>query len=147
MRTLKKNSFSAFFMGVVFVTFTSCGGGGGGAGGGGSPQEEESREDGTVSYAQLSQSILQPKCFRCHVEFRQETGVRQQVVPGNPQESALFQMVENGTMPLGGPPLSTRELEIVRSYIEGISLIDNRNVFENSMFDSKTGKPFRDKSI
>lgn len=51
-----------------------------------------------------------------------EDGISKWIVPGKPDESRFYIAVKEGTMPLGGAPLSTIDLEIVRNYIESVAI-------------------------
>lgn len=43
------------------------------------------------------------------------------IIPGKPEESRLFLVVENGKMPKNASPLSTADLEFIRNYINGLA--------------------------
>ena len=73
-----------------------------------------------ATFEQIRNEILVPKCLECHKWVRDEARVKRKLVPGNPDDSELFQVVESGEMPEDAPPLSTRELELIRSYINSI---------------------------
>lgn len=72
------------------------------------------------TFEQIKNDILVPRCLECHKWVRDEARVRRKLVPGNAEESELFQVVESGEMPEDAPPLPTRELELIRSYINSI---------------------------
>jgi len=72
-----------------------------------------------VSFATIQTEIL-TKCTECHRWAKTEEGVRRWIVPGNPEASELFRSVETGYMPEDGPPLSTKELELLRGYINSL---------------------------
>src|SRR5947209_8296898 len=44
------------------------------------------------------------------------------VVPGKPEESRLYQLVQEGKMPVGKPRLSEKEMAAIRAWIEGGAL-------------------------
>lgn len=79
----------------------------------------------TVTYSTESSTILVPKCTACHGSGVQSAGYRfdtysgtmNAVVPGNPSGSTLYQAVSSGVMPLGGPPLTSQELQTISSWI------------------------------
>jgi hypothetical protein len=77
-------------------------------------------EDG-VTFEQLQKQILAPKCLRCHAWVSDEEEVLKRVVPGEPKQSSLYTLVENGAMPVGGPELSDGEKKIVELYITGLA--------------------------
>lgn len=74
-------------------------------------------DDDKVSFALLKQNILEPMCLRCHAWVLDEAKVDTRIVPGDPDGSSLFRLVENGSMPVGGPALTLDQLDIVRRYI------------------------------
>jgi mono/diheme cytochrome c family protein len=73
--------------------------------------------DTVVTFNDLKSEILDAKCVSCHSNASTETGLQQWIVPGNPQASSFFIRTENGSMPKNGPLLSTRELELISTYI------------------------------
>lgn len=81
---------------------------------------EEVENDEAVSFQVLQERILIPKCVDCHGWVMDEAKVQRRIVAGKPEESRLFQLVENGRMPKGDAPLTTLELEMVRSYINSL---------------------------
>ena len=79
-----------------------------------------------VTFQQVSQQILQPKCISCHsgsnapnltsyASFATNTAY---IVPGNPSQSPLYQAVQSGAMPQGGPPLTQAELALIYDWIQ-----------------------------
>lgn len=79
-----------------------------------SPVETEA-----VSFATIQTEIL-TKCTDCHRWAKTEAGIQRFIIPGNPEASELFRSVESGYMPEDGPPLSTKELELLRGYINSL---------------------------
>lgn len=79
----------------------------------------------TVTFQQLRDRVLAPKCLRCHAWVIDETEVLKRVEPGEPLASSLFNLVDNGSMPVGGPELSAVEKGIVQAYIQGLSADDD----------------------
>jgi hypothetical protein len=73
-----------------------------------------------VTFEQIKNEILVPKCLECHKWVRDEARVKRRIVPGIAEQSELFQSVESGEMPEDAAPLSTRELEMLRSYINSL---------------------------
>ena len=85
--------------------------------------------------------VLQAKCLACHgpqsrqgeldlgsLESLLEGGASgPSVVPGSAEQSLLFQKVETGQMPLGQDPLSPRDLEIIRRWIDQGALADGQD--------------------
>lgn len=92
----------------------------------------------TVSFARDILPILEKSCVECHGEVDEdgfpymEAGLDLRtwaevmegsefgsvVEPGNPGESYLFTMVENGDMPDQGDPLLAEQIELIRRWIE-----------------------------
>lgn len=90
-----------------------------------------------VSYPKEIHPIFEEHCFKCHGPKKQKGGVRLDtrqglfegdegaipVVPGDPDMSLLLEVCElpeddPDLMPEGGPPLSAKELALLRSWIE-----------------------------
>ncbi len=77
--------------------------------------------------------IFQASCVPCHgpalktreLDLSTFAGVTKGgedgpvVTPGKPQESRLYEMVEKGTMPKGGKPLTPSQIASIREWIEG----------------------------
>ncbi len=79
----------------------------------------------TVTYQQVHQQIFQPKCISCHSSGHPNLSAYsafaldgEHIVPGNPEQSEIYEMVENGQMPRNGPPLTQAELDLVYRWIE-----------------------------
>ncbi len=70
-----------------------------------------------VTFEQLKNDLLLGKCLRCHAWVKSEDEVLKRVVPGEPNSSELFMQVDSGNMPIGGPVLSSDELDLVFNYI------------------------------
>ena len=80
------------------------------------------REPGAVvTFQQIQREILAPQCASCHSWALDEAKVNSRLVAGKPEESRLFRLVENGRMPMGGSPLSTAQLELLREYINALA--------------------------
>ncbi|MBY0517241.1 MAG: hypothetical protein K2P81_10045 [Bacteriovoracaceae bacterium] len=77
-----------------------------------------------VTFERISREILVPKCLECHKWVSSEARVLRKLVPGDPENSKIFQSVESGDMPEKGPPLSTGELELMRAYINALVIQD-----------------------
>lgn len=88
--------------------------------------------DQGVSFETRIQPILQAKCIRCHGQTKQSAGLSlaspaaifrggesgTAVSPGKPDESPLFEMVNDGHMPpKGNDPLTSAEKESIRQWI------------------------------
>jgi hypothetical protein len=79
-----------------------------------SPVETEA-----VSFSTIQTEIL-TKCTECHRWAKSEAGIKKYIIPGNPDGSEIFQSVRSGEMPEEGPPLTTKELELLRGYINSL---------------------------
>jgi hypothetical protein len=76
--------------------------------------------------------IFQVKCLSCHGENLKQKGldVRSRdsvlkggesapaIVPGSAKDSLLFQKISSGAMPLGGPKLSSQEIDVIQRWID-----------------------------
>jgi hypothetical protein len=73
----------------------------------------------TISYETLKTTFLEAKCFQCHRSMRTEIGFNKFLVPGEPEQTDLFNIVVEGSMPPAGKGdvLTTEELELLREYI------------------------------
>lgn len=71
-----------------------------------------------VTFKKIQSEILIPKCAECHRWVNDEARTLRKLVPGDPDASELFQVVESGEMPEDAAPLSTAELELIRAYIQ-----------------------------
>lgn len=74
-----------------------------------------------VSFSTIKSQILQPHCLNCHAAQATETGLKKWIVPGEPDNSPFFIEVENGNMPRNASALSTKDLQLIRTYIEQMS--------------------------
>jgi hypothetical protein len=95
-------------------------------------QSQPTDPDKTVIFETKVLPIFQANCVPCHgsaVRMREldlstfpsvlkggDDGPV--VIPGKPQESRLYQMVERGTMPKGGKPLTPSLIASIREWIE-----------------------------
>jgi len=71
-----------------------------------------------VSFSTIKSEILQPHCIRCHAAESTESGLKKNwIVAGDPENSKFFTEVENGNMPQNAAALSTKDLQLIRSYI------------------------------
>lgn len=84
------------------------------------------------SYPQIVQKIISPSCLRCHNDRRPSGGInlstfakmesgvlsdgQRLLVPGNPEQSGLFTVIEAGIMPPSGP-LSSELKDLLRCWI------------------------------
>jgi mono/diheme cytochrome c family protein len=80
------------------------------------------------TYTWIATNIFQPKCVSCHSGAGAPFGYQltsysgatslSQVVPGNSSGSNLYQMVLSGSMPQGGPALTSDPLNAVKTWID-----------------------------
>jgi len=71
-----------------------------------------------VSFSMIKSQILQPHCINCHASEGTESGIKKWITPGDPDNSPFFTEVENGNMPRNASALTTKDLQLIRSYIE-----------------------------
>jgi hypothetical protein len=85
-----------------------------------------------ASYENLRTAVFQSKCVSCHnsthgagnVDLSDYKKIVDQsvfpplVIPGNPEASSLYQVVESGKMPKRGPPLSSAEVQAIYDWIK-----------------------------
>ena len=79
--------------------------------------ESEALVPEQVSYDYLKKEVLTPHCIKCHDRMGDQKLLEWWLVPGVPEESELLLAMEDGSMP-PARAATTRELEIVRRYIE-----------------------------
>ncbi len=70
-----------------------------------------------VTFDVLNQHIITPHCISCHKKSGTEEGVAKWVVPGEPEQSKLFNSVKEGRMPKKANPLPLADVELIRQYI------------------------------
>lgn len=100
----------------LLIAFISCGKRG--------PLFFEVPEEQVVgTFRNLSVNILETKCVNCHKNFSIEENMLKYIDGNNPDTSKLFQVVKDGSMPKRAKPLTTLELEMVRTYIENVEVI------------------------
>ena len=71
----------------------------------------------TITFADINKIIMGPKCLRCHAWASDEAEFDSRITPGDPENSALYQQIESGAMPLGGPELTSSEKKLVYDFI------------------------------
>lgn len=71
-----------------------------------------------LALGQLSNSLT-GNCVSCHgwITDPGELLKKGRIIPGRPEQSILYQMLQDGRMPKDGPPLTGAELDEVRGYI------------------------------
>lgn len=75
------------------------------------------------TFRNLSVNILETKCIGCHKNFTIPENMLKYIDGNNPDTSKLFQAVKDGLMPKKAKPLTSLELEMVRTYIENVEVI------------------------
>ncbi|MCM2348373.1 MAG: hypothetical protein NDI69_00035 [Bacteriovoracaceae bacterium] len=83
---------------------------------------QELNVNDAVTFAQLRTSIIDPHCLKCHKSLTSEEALAKWVVAGDVEGSKLYQVIKDGSMPKKAAPLSSAELELVRHYIEGLTM-------------------------
>lgn len=101
-----------------------------------------------VDFAEKIQPLLQKHCVRCHGETTPKAGLNlasgpglmkggetgEVIIPGKPDESALLEMIESGTMPPEKEKrLSKEEVGLVRQWIEGGARLSEANVVRQQL--------------
>jgi hypothetical protein len=77
-----------------------------------------------VTFSDVQKSVISTnKCLNCHSAWiSDEQKVLQRIKVGDPEGSTFYIKLKNGSMPLGGPPVSTETLEVVERYINDLAL-------------------------
>ena len=88
----------------------------------GSAQQNQS-----VNFATIQENILNPSCVRCHSGSFADAGIsmttfaelnsRNIITSGNAEGSLIFQVINNGRMPKGGPRLSQSQIDLMKTWI------------------------------
>jgi len=90
--------------------------------------DQGSLSNGVPSYQELYDNIFSPKCMSCHAGMTPNFGNYDNVmssgsvVPFQPNSSRLYQRVNSGEMPQGGPELSAAEKRAIYAWIEAGAL-------------------------
>lgn len=90
-------------------------------------QHAEMPEDHTMMYRELCDAVIAPKCFKCHgggnaaggvalddLEQLKKDGI---IVPGKPEDSILYQVLMDDSMPEGPSKLSAQEKKAIHRWI------------------------------
>lgn len=71
-----------------------------------------------VSFAELKEKILEPKCLSCHKKAGDEQVIiTKWVDKKNPFASKLFNSTKNGSMPKKDKALTKEEMKIIKGYL------------------------------
>jgi len=84
-------------------------------------------------YTGTIQAILSSSCTSCHsgatppagVNLSTYDGVLKVISPGDAAGSLLFQEVDSGGMPLGGPKLAQATIDTIKTWIDGGAVESN----------------------
>ncbi len=158
LSTLLRRARTALTSLAAIVLFSSCGGGSGeGLDQSGRPISETPPIDttnSTVDFKFLQDTVLTPVCTVCHAGGGAPVGLRLdsanafamlvgvpslqapalvRVAPGDPDNSYLIQKLEGTAaigvqMPLGGPPLATDTINLVRQWISAGALPADQSI-------------------
>ena len=78
-----------------------------------------------VSFEELQQNLFATnRCLNCHGFLNSEEEVKKRIVAGKPELSPLYIVIENGSMPMGGPEVSQNDLDYLKQYIEQMEVVD-----------------------
>jgi hypothetical protein len=86
----------------------------------------------SITFEQQVLPLIENRCVKCHsgsdpagkLDVRTRAALIKggsqgsSVVPGEPAKSSLYNRIKNGQMPLGGPPMTASEAELIRTWIE-----------------------------
>ncbi len=70
--------------------------------------------------ALAGKDVLGAKCVTCHKSFSDEERLKRMVKDKEPEETNIFIVSKEGTMPPSGPALTTEELEALRTYLSDL---------------------------
>ena len=76
-------------------------------------------EPASSLFSKVKTEVL-AQCTTCHKGIDNEANLQKWIVAGDPDASKLFKRTEDGSMPMGGEPLGTDKLELIREYIIGL---------------------------
>lgn len=82
-------------------------------------------ENKLITFQDLQNRIIVPHCISCHKRSGTEEGIEKWIIAGDPENSKMFKVIRDGTMPKKADPLSTADLEFVRQYIIDLATIRN----------------------
>ena len=89
---------------------------------------EELEEDQKVTFELVKEKVFKPLCLDCHssahpagrIDLEKEDEAIWHTDPENPKESALYQSVASGFMPMGKRKLCDSEKELLLKWMRGI---------------------------
>jgi len=94
------------------------------------PVEQTTVDSEIITFQQLSNQLLQNRCFRCHSSemSSEETMLswtdlfgNPVIEPGNPEHSIFYEVLKSGEMPKASQPLTIIQLQLVNDYIKGLA--------------------------
>lgn len=71
-----------------------------------------------VSFAELNEKIIAPKCVGCHKKMTTEEALSRWINPESLMDSKLLKSTANGSMPKNAPPLTKKELNMIRGFLK-----------------------------
>ena len=74
----------------------------------------------SATFEYIKSTMLTPHCLRCHANVTTAAELNKWIVLGNPEASVFFKEVEDGSMPMNAAALPTRDLELIRNYIQSL---------------------------
>ena len=89
----------------------------------------------------LVASILGNNCGGCHSWALSPEGIRRGVVAGEPDQSPIVRMVDNGIMPPSGPGLREEEKTIIYDWIKAGAEIPTESGSAGKLLPSPTALP------
>lgn len=69
-------------------------------------------EEGDIKYSDIEKYVFEPHCSKCHSGLEGHW-----IVAGNPEGSELYEVLEEGEMPLNAPVLPEYLSDLVYEYI------------------------------
>jgi hypothetical protein len=91
---------------------------------GAGPEGERNDSGQPSTFAWLDANVFQPKCATCHfhskdfVDYDTVRGLGGWVVAGIPEDSALYALTADGSMPKRAPKLSQAEIDAIYDWIK-----------------------------
>lgn len=70
-----------------------------------------------ITFANINDLILRDKCLNCHDWASSEAEFDKRIIPGDPENSPMYQQIASGAMPLGGPELTNSEKDLIYQFI------------------------------
>ncbi len=77
----------------------------------------------TVTFENLSDEILKPRCLGFHSGWKTAEALSDVVKAGEPENSPLYLLTKGGQMPPRGMPLTADQLTLIESYIKQLPVM------------------------